>query len=387
MLVRCEARSAEAGRTGGADRGDRAADRTRTTARAAVAMTVRAMSDGERATVSRRLTVGAELQKRRRRARSGLGARVQAHGSGDPRARGGGERAADGPRGRRALQRDRSRRARLAAATGSASTADAACGPIPARAGSPMARTSLPPTSIPPRSAGPMRRGRADADRPGDLRDARRHLHAGGHVGGGGRAARRNWRGIGITVDRDDADRRVSRPLRLGLRRRRPLRAGARLRHARRPAGVRRSRARARHRRHPRRRLQPPRTRRQLPRGVLARLLHRQVHERLGPRDQFRRAGAGARATSSRTRATGSTSSTSTACASTRRRTSRTRRRGTSSPTIVAGAREAAGAVPIYHRRRERAAGHVARRGRPSQAATAWMRCGTTTRTTPRSSR
>ena len=42
------------------------------------------------------------------------------------------------------------------------------------------------------------------------------------------------------------------------------------------------ARARGRTRRDPRRRLQPPRSRRQLPDGVLARLLHRQVHERLG---------------------------------------------------------------------------------------------------------
>ena len=76
---------------------------------------------------------------------------------------------------------------------------------------------------------------------------------------------------------------------------------GAHLRHARRLARVRRSRARARSRRHPRRGLQPPRTGRQLPGRVLARLLHRQVHERLGPGDQLRGAGAGARATSCRT--------------------------------------------------------------------------------------
>ena len=57
---------------------------------------------------------------------------------------------------------------------------------------------------------------------------------------------------------------------------------------------LRRSRARARPRRDPRRRLQPPRPRRQLPGGVLAGLLHRPLHERLGRGDQLRRRRAGA---------------------------------------------------------------------------------------------
>ena len=61
---------------------------------------------------------------------------------------------------------------------------------------------------------------------------------------------------------RGDAGRRVPRPLRLGLRRRRPVRADPALRHARRLPALRRSRARARARRHPRRRLQPLRARR-----------------------------------------------------------------------------------------------------------------------------
>ena len=52
---------------------------------------------------------------------------------------------------------------------------------------------------------------------------------------------------------------------------------------------LRRSRARARPRRHPRRRLQPPRPGRQLPAAVLAGLLHRPLRERVGRGDQLRR--------------------------------------------------------------------------------------------------
>ena len=70
---------------------------------------------------------------------------------------------------------------------------------------------------------------------------------------------------ISASRARGDAGRRVPRPLRLGLRRRRPLRPDASLRRARRLAPLRRRRARPRARRHPRRRLQPPRPRRQLP--------------------------------------------------------------------------------------------------------------------------
>ena len=182
----------------------------------------------------------------------------------------------------------------------------------------------------------PLDRRRAQgpaADRPGHLRDARRHVHAGRHVARGGRASSTELARIGITVIEMMPIAEFPGRFGWGYDGVDLYAPGAHLRHARRSARVRRSRARARHRRHPRRRLQPPRARRQLPGGLLARLLHRQVHERLGAGDQLRRAGAGARATSCRTPATGSRSSTSTACASTRRRTSRTRRRATSSPT------------------------------------------------------
>ena len=77
---------------------------------------------------------------------------------------------------------------------------------------------------------------------------------------------------------------------------------GPRLRHARRPARVRRPRARARPRRDPGRRLQPSRPGRQLPERLFTRLLHRQVHERLGPGDQFRGARRRRASSSCRTR-------------------------------------------------------------------------------------
>ena len=81
-----------------------------------------------------------------------------------------------------------------------------------------------------------------------------------------------------------DAGRRLPRPLRLGLRRRRPVRADAALRHARRLPPLRRSRPQPGHRRDPRCRLQPPRPRRQLPQAVLRGLLHRPLRERMGRR-------------------------------------------------------------------------------------------------------
>ena len=203
-----------------------------------------------------------------------------------------------------------------------------------------------------------------------------------GHLGGGGGRARRRSRDLGVTVDRDDAGRRFRRAVRLGLRRRRPLRADAPLRHARRPARVRRSRARARPRRDPRRRLQPPRAGRQLPVGLLARLLHRPVHERLGRRDQLRGPARRRARSSSRTRATGSTSSTSTACGSTRRRTSTTPRRAhprrrSSRRARDGGRRRARSTSSPRTNRRTR--GSCATRRR---AATASTRCGTTTSTT-----
>ena len=192
---------------------------------------------------------------------------------------------------------------------------------------------------------------------------------------------------LGITVDRGDADRRVRRAASGGATtastcsRRRTCTA--------RPddfrAFVDRAHA-AGHRRHPRRRLQPPRSGRQLSADVLAGLLHRSLRERVGRRDQFRRPRRRRRSasSSSRTPATGSTSSTSTACGSMRRSRSSTARRA----HVMAA---------IGDRVRERAARPAARSssprtsrrtpvwsGRRPRAATASTRSGTTTFITAR---
>ena len=130
--------------------------------------------------------------------------------------------------------------------------------------------------------------------------------------------------GPGRHLHRGDARRGFRRAVRLGLRRRRPVRPDASLRHAGRFCGVHRSRPRPGHRRHPRRRLQSPGPRRQLPQGVLRRLLHRIRTRPTGARRSTSTAptvGPGARVLHRQRRATGSTSSISTASASTRRRT------------------------------------------------------------------
>ena len=238
----------------------------------------------DRTELRRRLTVGAELQtgRRRRRARLGAGLSRGWNWSFPPTTAAPQRAIADGRATRTDTSGVRRRGARRAGATGSARRRTA-CVPTRRRAGSPTARIEPSAYVDPARSRGPTRRARdCQADRPGRLRDARRHLHRGRHVARRGRASSTELARIGITVDRDDADRGVPGTLRLGLRRRQSLRSGAHLRHAGRPARLRRSRARLRPRRHSRRRLQPSRARRQLPDRVLARLLHRQVHQRLG---------------------------------------------------------------------------------------------------------
>ena len=94
--------------------------------------------------------------------------------------------------------------------------------------------------------------------------------------------------------------------------------------------------------RHPRRRLQPPRPRRQLSPRVLPGLLHRPAPDGLGRGHQLRRSrlGAGARVLPRQCARCGSTSSTSTAFASTPRRASST------SPTSTCWPRSAARCGP-----------------------------------------
>ena len=131
---------------------------------------------------------------------------------------------------------------------------------------------------------------RLHARRPGDLRDAHRHLHAGRHVARRGRstgsAARHRHHAAG-----DHADRGIPREIRLGLRRRRLVRADAALWRAGRCARVRGSGARARTRRDPRRRLQPHRPRRQLSGRVLEVVFQQTLQERMGRSAELRRAG------------------------------------------------------------------------------------------------
>ena len=184
---------------------------------------------------------------------------------------------------------------------------------------------------------------------------------------------------------RDDAGRRVSRALRLGLRRRRPVRADAPLRHARTTSARFVDRAHA------------------LGLGVILDVVYNHLgpdgnylaafsptyftdryDERVGRGAQLRRRRTRGRcaSSSSRTPATGSTSSTSTACASTPRSRSSTPRPSTSSPRS-AGARAAAAGRAVDRSSSPRTSRRTrGSSGRRRRAATASTRCGTTTSTT-----
>ena len=156
---------------------------------------------------------------------------------------------------------------------------------------------------------------------------------------------------LGVTCIEMMPVARVLRALRLGLRRRRSVRADAPLRRARRFASLRRRGARARARRDPRRGLQPPRPRRQLPARSSADDYFTETYtDRVGRGASTSTATGqrrGARVLRRQRRATGSTSSTWTACGSTRRRASSTTRRHTCSPRSRARcARRRAGARP-----------------------------------------
>ena len=122
---------------------------------------------------------------------------------------------------------------------------------------------------------------------------------------------------------------RVPGRVRLGLRRRRLVRADTPLRHAGRPPPLRRRRARPGPRRDPRRRLQPLRAERQLRRRATRSDYFTDRHpNEWGTRHQLRRRAVPTACASScsPTSSTGSASSTSTACASTPRTRSSTTR-------------------------------------------------------------
>ena len=138
---------------------------------------------------------------------------------------------------------------------------------------------------------------------------------------------------------------RIQRRVRLGLRRRRLVRADATLRRARRLPARSSTRPIASARRDSRRGLQPLRPQRQLPGGVLVVLSSRSGTRPSGARRSTSMAnGAGpVREFVTANAATGSTSTISTVCGSTRRRRSSTIRRDTSWRELSRGARKAAG--------------------------------------------
>ena len=127
----------------------------------------------------------------------------------------------------------------------------------------------------------------------------------------------------------------------LGLRRRLPVRAVAQLRPARRPARAWSTPRTRSARRDPRRRLQPPRSRRRVPAAVQSGVLHRPAPTPWGRGDQPRRARLGRRAAlhHRQRRATGCASTTSTACGWTRPTRSSTTARRTSSRELAAAVR------------------------------------------------
>ena len=178
---------------------------------------------------------------------------------------------------------------------------------------------------------------------PGDLRDARRHVHAGRDLGAAARELP-ELADLGMTVL--EVMPVADFPGRFGwgydgVNLFAPTPA---LRPARRLPPLRRSGPRRRPRRHSRRGLQPPRARRQLPRSVRPGLFQPPSTRPIGARRSTSTAPTPARcaSSSSPTPATGSTSSTSTACASTRRSRSSTPRPTTSWRPSAARVREAA---------------------------------------------
>ena len=161
---------------------------------------------------------------------------------------------------------------------------------------------------------------RPPVGRGGDLRAARRHVHAGRHVRRGRRAPRLPRASSGVTAIELMPVAEFPGRAQLGLRRRAAVRAGRALRHARGSEAPGGRRARARADGAARRRLQPFRPRRQLPARLRAAVLQRAPSHAVGRGDQFRRRSTAApcATSSSTTRSTGSRNTISTGCGSTR---------------------------------------------------------------------
>ena len=190
---------------------------------------------------------------------------------------------------------------------------------------------------------------------------------------------------LGVDVDRAAAGERVPRRARMGLRRRRPVRPAPRLRRAGGPEAARRRRPRRRRRRRDGRRLQPPRSGRELPRRVRS-VLHRQVRDAVGhggePRRPRQRRGP---PVLPRQRACcGCGTTTATGCASTRSTPSSTRRRSTCSRSWPSRSRRCRrrSAATLFLIAESDLNDPTGRAPAGRSAATAWTRSGATTSTT-----
>ena len=174
--------------------------------------------------------------------------------------------------------------------------------------------------------------------------------------------------------------------VRLGLRRREPVRADPPLRHARRPPPVRRPRARARPRRDPRRRLQPLRPGRQLPRAVRADYFTDRYKTEWGEAINFDGDGAGPVREFFVANAALLDRRVPPRRPAPRRHAGHLRRlrRRTSSPTIAAARARGRPAAARSFIVAENEPQHARCSAPARRAATASTRCGTTTSTTPR---
>ena len=349
-------RAAQAGRARRAHGGDCPAER----ARAAAGAALRSDDHMPLAMPRRRLSAGVEMQPDGTALGARVGARLPSRGFRDRRRRDPSARSRDRTGFFRGIVRRRARRAR---ATGFVSTA-IGCGPIPVSRFQPDGphgpSAVVDPSTFAWTDAGVE--GLASA-RPGHLRDARRHVHAGGHVGAPRRPSSPSSpisasRSIEMMPVADFPGRfgwgydgvNLFAPTRLygtpddlrALRRSRARRSAS----ASSSTSSTTTSVRTATTSPTSRRTTSPTATRTTGAG----------------RSTSKGRAAGARVLRRRTPATGSTSFISTACGSTRRRTSTTRRAAHVIAAIVAAARARRPATaPIYHRRRERAAGHEPR--------------------------